>query len=310
MAEIVISEFMDQPAVADLERDFDVFYDPALVDRPDALSRAVAPARALIVRNRTQVRGALLDAAGRLEVVGRLGVGLDNIDLAACAARGIEVRPATGANAVSVAEYVIAGILLLRRGAFTATAEVIAGRWPREALIGREVRGGRLGLIGFGATAREVASRARALGMTVASYDPFIGEDDPIWAAAGVAPSAFEPLIAEVEVLSLHVPLTAETRYLIDGDRLAAMRPGAFIINAARGGIVDERALADALRTGHVGGALLDVFEAEPLAADNAFTDVPNLILTPHIAGITAESQSAVSAVTARNVREALAGTA
>ena len=160
----MISEFMDAAAVERLAARFSTLYEPALADDP-SLADAVAGARALIVRNRTQVRGDLLAAAGRLECVGRLGVGLDNIDLEACRARGIEVYPATGANDVAVAEYVIAAALLLLRGAYRATDEVAAGGWPRQRLIGREAAGKTIGLVGFGATARETARRAGALGM-------------------------------------------------------------------------------------------------------------------------------------------------
>ena len=165
MADIVISEFMDEAAVSDLAGGYEVLYDAGLVDRPADLAAALADARALIVRNRTQVNAALLAAAPRLAVVGRLGVGLDNIDMAACEAHGVAVCPATGANAVAVAEYVIATMLVLLRGAYGATARIVAGEWPRGALIGREAAGRRLGLVGLGGVAREVARRARALDM-------------------------------------------------------------------------------------------------------------------------------------------------
>ena len=164
MADVVISEFMDQAAVDGLADEFDVLYDPNLVDHADDLAAAVADARALIVRNRTQVRGALLEAAGALQVVGRLGVGLDNIDLEACKQRAVAVCPATGANDAAVAEYVIATAMILLRDAYAAGAEVIAGAWPRQRCMGREIGGKVLGLVGFGGIARETAQRARALG--------------------------------------------------------------------------------------------------------------------------------------------------
>ena len=308
MADIVIAEFMDEAAVEDLRRDYDVVYDPGLVDRADDLLAAVAGCRALVVRNRTQVRGALLDAARRLEAVGRLGVGLDNIDTETCAARGIAVLPATGANDVAVAEYVIAGVLMLMRGAYHAGARVLAGEWPRTQLMGREVDGRGLGLIGFGAIGRAVASRAGALGMTVAAHDPYVSPDDPAWAALSVAARDFDAIVADSDALSLHVPLTGETRHLIDGKALSRMRPGAVLINAARGGVVDEDAVAGALRAGTLGGAMLDVFENEPLAAGSALDGVPNLILTPHIAGLSEDSHRRISAVTAANVRRVLEG--
>jgi len=306
MPDIVVTEFMDEAAVADLAATHDVRYDPTLVDRPDDLIRLLGDARGLIVRNRTQVRGALLAAAPRLKAVGRLGVGLDNIDVPACKARGIAVLPATGANDDSVAEYVIAGLLILRRGAYHATAEVAAGGWPRNRLMGREAMGATLGLVGFGAIARAVAMRARALGMRIIGFDPFVAADSPHWAAFGTTKVDLDRLVADSDVVSLHVPATRETRGLFGAERLAAMKAGAVLINAARGGVVDETALAAALKAGHLGGAMLDVFDVEPLAGGGPLVDAPNLILTPHIAGVTVESNERVSAVTVANVRRAL----
>jgi (S)-sulfolactate dehydrogenase len=306
MSDIVISEFIDEAAIADVFAGYDVLYDPALVDRPEALAAALADARALLVRNRTQVRGALLDAAPKLVVVGRLGVGLDNIDMEACAARGVAVRPATGANDLSVAEYVITAALMLLRRAWFATGAVVAGDWPRMALIGRELAGKQLGLVGFGSIARLTAERARALGMRVAACDPLLAADHPAW--AGAERLQLAALLASSDVVSLHTPLTPETRRMIDAAALAAMKPDAILINAARGGVVDEAALAQALKAGRLGGAALDVFETEPVtsASGARFQGVPNLILTPHIAGVTDESNVRVSAVTARAVVEAL----
>jgi (S)-sulfolactate dehydrogenase len=310
MPKVVISEFMDEAAIAEELAGFDTLYDPGLVDRPAALAAALGEANALIVRNRTQVRGGLLAAAPDLKVVGRLGVGLDNIDMAACQARGIAVYPATGANDGAVAEYVVASAMLLLRGAYGASAVVAAGGWPRNALMGREIAGRRLGLVGFGAIARETARRAAALGMAVSAHDPYLSAEDPAWTPPDgpVARRSLAALIAESDVLSLHVPLTGETRGLIDAAAIARMPRGAVLINAARGGIVDEAAVAASLRAGHLGGAALDVFAEEPLGAQagQVFDGVPNLILTPHIAGVTRESNVRVSAVTARAVRRHL----
>jgi (S)-sulfolactate dehydrogenase len=307
MAEIVISERMDAAAVYGLRRDHDVLYDPSLVDRPEALHAALGEARGLIVRNRTAVRGALLDAAPRLMVVGRLGVGLDNIDLLACRARGIEVFPATGANEDAVAEWVIGAILHLVRGVFSATAEVLAGAWPRERLIGGELSGRRLGLVGFGGIARRVARLAAALNMRVGAVDPYVTAEDAAWSLADRY-GELDLLLAEADVLSLHVPLDEGTRGLIDARRLALLPPGAVLVNAARGGILDEPALAAALRDGRLAGAALDVFASEPLTAEAArvLAGCPNLLLTPHIAGRTVESEARVSYMTAENVRRAL----
>jgi (S)-sulfolactate dehydrogenase len=307
---IVISEFMDEDAVREGLKDFHVIYDPKLVDQPEALMRAVRDAEALIVRNRTQVGGALLDAAVELKVIGRLGVGLDNIDVEACKARAIAVYPATGANDVSVAEYVIACALMLLRGAYRATAEVAGGSWRRNKLVGRAMRGRRIGLIGFGATARQVARRALALGMEVSAYDPFVPADAWTTEFGAVTRAGIAEIIGDSDVISLHVPLNHETRGMIGSEAMSRMQSGAILINAARGGVVDETALVAALKDGRLGGAALDVFADEPLDAAHGgiFADVPNLILTPHIAGVTEESNIRVSWVTVENVRKHLAG--
>lgn len=308
MPDIVISEFMDQAAVDSLAADFDVIYDPQLVDRHDDLLASVASARALVVRNRTQVRGALLEAAGVLRVVGRLGVGLDNIDLEACKKRAVAVCPATGANDAAVAEYVIATAMILLRDAYAAGTEVIAGTWPRQRCMGREVGGKVLGLIGFGGIARETAQRAHALGMRVMAHDPFVAKTDSAW--KDVERSELEDLMANADVVSLHLPLTDDTRGLLDARKIAGMKKGAVLINTARGGIVDEDAVVESLRAGHLAGAAIDVFESEPVTADSGtrFAGLSNLVLTPHIAGVTQESNVRVSAVTAENVRKVLNG--
>jgi (S)-sulfolactate dehydrogenase len=306
-ADVVITEFMDGTAVAELATGFTVQYDPSLADRRPELLASLGPVRALIVRNRTQVDRELLDAAPRLLTVGRLGVGLDNIDVAECERRGISVWPAAGANAAAVAEYVIAALLVLFRGAFTATDRVAAGEWPRTELSGREIGGKRLGLVGFGGIARLVAERAAALGMEVAAYDPLIDPSDAAWGMAIRRPT-LEALLRQSDAISLHVPLVDGTRDLLDAAALGLLPTGAVVVNTARGGILDEDAVVAALRAGRLGGAALDVFAAEPVdpAGGARFRDVPNLLLTPHIAGITEESNRRVSAVTAAAVRRVL----
>lgn len=307
---IVISEFIDAAALQRLQAAHEVLHDPALVDDPPRLLAEAARADALVVRNRTPVRGALLDAlaGGGCRVVGRLGVGLDNIDVAGCEARGIRVIPAIGANARSVAEYVIASAMLLRRGAYGASADVAAGRWPRAALsAGRELAGATLGIVGFGDIGRLTGRLAQALGMRVLACGTRRPPDDPVFAASGAQATTLEALLAESDVVSLHLPLTDATRGLFDAARLAAMKPGAVLVNTARGGIVDEAALAAALREGRLGGAALDVFDAEPLPASPHFDGCPNLLLTPHVAGVTQESNARVGAVIADGVLAALA---
>lgn len=308
MARIVITEFMDAPAVAQLAAKHEVLYDATLVDDAQRLLAEAAKADAIVVRNRTQVRGALLEALRRCKVVGRLGVGLDNIDVAACEQRGMAVIPATGANALSVAEYVVGTAMLLLRGAYQSSAAVAAGQWPRTALSsGREIAGKTLGLIGFGSIGQLTASLARALGMTVIAFDAMMDEDHPAFAAVGARCTGLDEVIRSADVLSLHVPLVESTRGLFDAARIASMKPGAVLINTARGGILDEVAVAAALKSGQLGGAAIDVFGTEPLPAAPHFQGCPNLLLTPHVAGLTAEANERVSSLIAGKVLEALA---
>ena len=305
---IVISEFMDGPAVESLQSAFDVRYDPKLVDDPPRLLREVADADALIVRNRTQVRGELLAACAKAGVVGRLGVGLDNIDVPSCQARGIQVIPATGANALAVAEYVITAALMLLRGAYQSSSQVGGGGWPRVALSsGREASGKTLGLVGFGGIGQLTAKLAGGLGMRVIATDPVMPADAAAWRELGVRRVEFDELLRQADIVSLHVPLTPQTKNMLSADRIAQMLPGAVVINTARGGIADEAALADAIRGGRLGGAAFDVFEPEPLPAGSVWADCPNVILTPHIAGVTAESNARVSTLIAAQVARALA---
>jgi (S)-sulfolactate dehydrogenase len=307
MARIVISEFMDERAVAQLSSMHDVLYDPALVDNPTRLLDAARSCDALIVRNRTQVRGDLVAALGRCRVLGRLGVGLDNIDVPACEGRGMKVIPATGANALSVAEYVIAASMLLLRGAFASTASVAQGQWPRAALgNGRETAGKTLGIIGFGSIGRTVARLARGLGMEVIAFDAALDAGDAGFAAAGAAFAGLDELVRRADVVTLHVPLVDSTRGLFNASRIAGMKKGAVLINTSRGHIVDVQAVAAALRSGALGGAALDVFDVEPLPASPIFDDCPNLVLTPHVSGVTAESNERVSFLIAEKVLEAL----
>ncbi len=306
MPDVVVSEFMVDESLAPLRARHTVVSDPDLHADRMGLFALVGDARALIVRNQTAVDAELLAAAPFLEVVGRLGVGLDNIDLAACEERGIAVCPAVGANAVAVAEYVIGALFVLVRGVFGAAHRVAAGEWPRLSLEGSELSGRTLGLVGYGGIAREVADRARVLGMRTVAHDPFLAADDPVWETATSADLA--TLFSTADAVSLHVPLSDETRGLVGTAMLDLMKPHAVLVNTSRGGVVDEDALVAALRSGSIGGAALDVFATEPVTPDSGsrFADVPNLILTPHIAGLTTESGRRVSDMTVANVLEVL----
>lgn len=307
MADILITEFMDTAAVDALRADFDVHYDPDLHEDTASIAGRLGSARALIVRNRTCVDAGLLARAPRLVCVGRLGVGLDNIDLGACAARSVSVHPAAGANVIAVAEYVIATTLMMLRGAYRATDRVLAGEWPRTALIGREASGKTLGIVGFGAIGRAVAPRAAALGVSVAAFDPMLPVADPVWQTFGVR--RFDDLCAMLgacDVVTLHIPLTDATRHLMGEAEIASMKPGACIVNTARGGVLDETAMGRALVSGELGAAALDVFEDEPLPAHSRLEELPNLYLTPHIAGLTEEANVRTGELIASRVRTAL----
>lgn len=306
MTDILITEFMADAAVDSLRQGFDVDYDPSLADEQDAIPARLKGARALIVRNRTKVTAELLDAAPSVRCVGRLGVGLDNIDMNGAKERGITVYPALGANNLSVAEYVIENAMVLLRGANNKMAAMLAGEWPRQAASGRELSGKTLGLVGFGSIAQDTARIALALGMKTTAYDPFLPEDSDAWGAT--QQGSLDEVLACADVLTLHVPLTDGTRHLINADALKRMKSDAFVINTARGGVVDEQALVDAMNAGEIGGAALDVFETEPLTAEAAekFKGHANLILTPHIAGVTSEANTRVSHMTADLVRRHL----
>lgn len=299
---------MDASAVDRLRSAHEVIYQPDAVDDLPSLLAAAAQADALVVRNRTQVRGALLDALRVCRVVARLGVGLDNIDVDACAARGIEVIPATGANALSVAEYVVTTAMVLLRGAYGSSTELALGHWPRAALSqGREVAGKTLGLVGYGTIGQLTGRLAHALGLQVLAFDPLMDAEHPVFARGIAQRVALDDLLAQADVVSLHLPLTPSTHGFLGAERIAAMKPDAVLINTARGGIVDELALAQALRSGHLAGAAIDVFETEPQPAAAHWQDCPRLLLTPHIAGVTAESNRRVSNLIAERLLQALA---
>ncbi len=308
MTDVIISEFMDEGAAAGLMADYDVHWDPKLWNKRDQLIAKIANARAIIVRNATQVDAELIAAAANLKVVARMGVGLDNIDLEACKSRAIEVCPAIGANAASVAEYVIAtGLILLRGQALLSTRDVVGGAWDRQRFAGGvELAGCTLGIIGFGSIGQIVADKAKAMDMKITAYDAMIPKDSPVW--SGVTRTPLEDLIAESDIISLHCPLLPETRGLIGSAQFARMKRGAILINSARGGIVDEMACASALKSGHLGGAALDTLETEPIdAATGAlFKGIENLILTPHIAGVTKNSNKRIADVAVANVRRVL----
>lgn len=269
-----------------------------------ALADLVREARALVVRNRTTVSRALLEQAGRLEVIARAGVGIDNIDMAAADDLGVVVVAASGANARGVAELTIALGLALARDIVGHDRRVRGGRWDRQ--LGLELRGHTWGVIGLGATGLAVVELATALGMHVVGCDPYLP-------AGSLTMPPLRQVITPVEVaraadiVSLHVPLTEETRGLVDAEFLSSLRPSSFLINVARGGLVEEQALADALDAGTLAGAALDVRAEEPPRLGRLEAS-EHVILTPHVAGLTVEAQRTVASMLAGDVERVLSG--
>ncbi|MCC7417667.1 MAG: phosphoglycerate dehydrogenase [Acidobacteria bacterium] len=263
---------------------------------PEELAAALHDADALIVRSATKVTAALLSAAPALRAVARAGTGVDNVDVAAATARGILVMNAPGANSVSVAELAIGLILALARRLPAADASMKEGRWEKRELIGEELRGKTLGLVGLGRIGREVAGRAAAFSMRLIAHDPFISGQAA--ASIGAELVSLDELFTRADYVSLHAPSNEKTRHLVNRERLRAARRGIRIVNTARGDLVDEAALAEAIEAGHVAGAAIDVFGQEP-PADQRLQKLPQVIATPHIAASTREGQALVGAETA-----------
>jgi D-3-phosphoglycerate dehydrogenase len=261
---------------------------------------------ALIVRSETKVTASLMDAAPRLAVVGRAGVGVDNIDVPAATERGVYVVNAPLGNIVAAAEHTIAIALALLRNIPEADRSVRAGEWKRSKLMGRELRGKTLGLIGIGRVGSEVARRAAAFEMKVIAHDPFATEASA--RAAGTQLVEIDELFARADVISLHTPLTDKTRGMVNAATLAKMKPSAILVNASRGEVVDAQALADALAAGTIAGAALDVFAPEPLAADSPLRGAPRTLFTPHLAGSTAEAQVNVAVDVVKQIIDILDG--
>jgi D-3-phosphoglycerate dehydrogenase / 2-oxoglutarate reductase len=268
-----------------------------------ALASEIANADGLVVRSATKVTRELLDRAEKLRVVGRAGVGIDNVDMDAATNRGVLVMNTPGGNAVSVAEHTFALLLGLARGVPQSNAAIHAGRWEKSA-SGMELRGKTLGLVGLGRVGSEVARRARALEMTVLAFDPYVTPAAARELEVELIP--FEDLLKRSDVISLHTALSPATEKMINGSALAQMKKGARLINCARGELIDEAALAEALRSGQLAGAAVDTFAEEP-PKNSPLLGLPNLIATPHIAGSTAEAQEEVGTLIAQQVRDYLA---
>lgn len=271
----------------------------------ERLWQRLGEAEALLVRSETRVTAEMIARAPRLRVIGRAGAGVDNIDLEAATRRGIVVVNAPGGNTIAAAEHALALLLAVARRVPQADAALKQGRWERSKFIGVELRGKTLGLVGLGRVGTEVARRALGLEMHVLAYDPYVPGERA--RRLGLEPADLETVLRQSDFLSLHVPLTEETRCLINRERLALMKPGAYLINAARGGLVDEAALLEALDSGRLAGAGLDVFSREP-ATDNPLVSHPRVVATPHLGASTVEAQSQVAVQVAEQIAAVLQG--
>jgi D-3-phosphoglycerate dehydrogenase len=297
---VVVSDPMARDGL-DLLRASGLF-EVVTVDGGDApaLKASLADAAALLVRSGTKVTADVMAGAPKLKLVGRAGTGVDNVDVEAATRRGIVVMNTPDANSIAAAELTWTLLLALVRNVVPAATSMAAGKWERSGLMGTELAGKTLGVVGFGRIGREVAARARAFDMTVLVSDPFVTEE--IARDAGARLVALDELLATADIVTLHLPLTKGTRHLIGAAQLALMKPGARVVNCARGGLVDETALKEALDAGRLAGAALDVFEQEPPPADHPLRTHPKVVAAPHLGASTKEAQENVSSELARQV--------
>lgn len=286
--------------------DIDVYFSPPYTPSQDLARRCAELGIDAIMVRQGRVDAQVINASPALKVIVKHGVGVDNVDIAAAAARNVPVLRSMGSNALAVAEHAISLVLTLLKQIPSLDRAIKGGAWPKPSFIGRDIAGSVIGLIGFGSIGRETGRLAKALGMRVLVLDPL--------APDAVRQSGFESvpdlpaLLAAADIVSIHCPLTNETRNLIDADCLARMKPDALLVNTARGGIVDETALCQALRAKRIGGAALDSFSVEPPPADSPLWSLDNLIVTPHVAGVTRGSAVQMAETAARHIISVLDG--
>lgn len=306
---ILVTELMWEDGIEALkEKGYTVDYDMELSRKREELLSLLPGYDALIVRNETKVDTEFLDAAKKTQVIGRLGVGVDNIDLEGARERNIPVLSARNANATSVAEYVMAAMLDASRPLKDADADVRKGNWDRKFFTGYELNNRTLGLVGMGEIAHRVAKRAQAFGMNVVGYDPFVAPFDHVVQETGIKQVEMEELLKESDFISIHVPLTKATKHLINRENMMLMKPHAYVINSARGGIVHEEDLVEAVEEKLIAGAYLDVLEKEPVQKDSPLLRSEAIRLSPHIAGLTVEAQSRTAMMIAEEVDRVLNG--
>src|SRR5438105_9039622 len=293
MARVLISDKLESPGL-DLLRQAGVELDERAGLTGAALKEALQAADGVIVRSGTRLTAELLEHPGKLRAIVRAGVGVDNIDVAAATRRGIVVMNTPGGNTTSTAEHTITMLMALSRHIPAADASVRQGKWERTKFVGTQLAGKTLGVVGLGRVGCEVARRASGLDMKVIGFDPFLSPDRA--GQLGIeAVADIEQLLPRCDYLTVHTPLTDETRNLVDSPQLARMKQGSRVINCARGGIINEEALVEALKSGHLAGAALDVFVQEPPPADHPLLKLPGVVITPHLGASTVEAQVSVA---------------
>lgn len=302
---VLVSDSVSDKGLAILraEKDIEVVVDTKMT--PDQLTAEIGKYDALIVRSATKVTREVIEAAARLKIIGRAGAGVDNIDLEAATNRGVIVVNTPGGNSVSTAEHTVAMLLAMARNIPQAHMSTKQGKWDRKSFTGVEIQGKVLGVVGLGRIGREVAKRGIGLSMDVLGYDPFISED--LARSLGISLVDLDDLCCQADFITVHTPLNEHTRGLIDARRIGLMKQGVRIVNCARGGIIDEKALTDGLKSGKVAAAALDVFENEPPTASE-LVGLDNVVLTPHLGASTEEAQENVAVDVARQVVRALQG--
>lgn len=307
MVDILISENIRGNAVDSLAKRFNVVTKPDLWRDPAALAEEVANVRALIIRNQTQITDDLLRGAKDLIVLGRAGVGLDNVDLKACEHAGITVTSTPEQSTISVAELAIGLMISLARQIPAADADTKQGNWNRQLFSGTELHGKTFGIIGAGRIGLATARRAHAFGMKILAHDPFVSRDNVFLAELNAEVVTFEDLLARADVISCHLPATPQTVRSINASAFARMKPTALFINTSRGEVLDEAALVDALKSNKIAGAALDVRETEP-PVTGELEKLPNVLLMPHIAALTHEAQARVTRAICEDVARVLDG--
>ncbi|PJF35495.1 MAG: phosphoglycerate dehydrogenase [Candidatus Thermofonsia Clade 1 bacterium] len=304
MYHILVPDNLDKAGLKLLEAAEGVTVQAAAKMSREEVLAAIPNADALIIRSATKVDRAMLEAAPKLKLIGRAGVGVDNVDLAAATERGIVVMNAPDGNTVATAELAIGLMLALARHIPAADGSLKAGQWERKAYMGIELRGKTLGLVGFGRVGRAVAKRAAAFEMTIIAYDPYVSQE--VATPYGVQMVSLDELYARADFISLHASVTPENYHMINAESIAKMKDGVRIVNDSRGALIDEHALAEAIKSGKVAGAALDVYEEEPPKPDNPLIGLRGVIHTPHLGASTYEAQDEVAVQIAQQVLDAL----